>query len=148
MSDITTVEEVQAGDYTVRVAQTDDGSAWEAVVLSESGGSTNVGYGSKSGPGLMFTLPSVGSDDDTDDDAPLGPPVVAPHKWVAVGFAIEAYEWGQVNETPVDVNVGYKRSDEASEIDLLDAATMQTLNSHGTTFTGTWNPSGEDGESE
>lgn len=104
MTDITTVEEVSAGDYTVRVAQTDDGRAWEAVVISEGDDSTSR----TGGMAGLFTIAARSSSDDEDSEpGPLGPPVTAPHRWVAVGFAIEAYEWGEVGEEPVDVESGY-----------------------------------------
>lgn len=108
MTDITTIEEVQAEDYTVRVARTADGTAWEAVVISSDGTDTTT-------PGLQLPVslgysPNSTSDnsDDEDDTDPLGPPVTAPHRWVAIGFAIEAYEWDQINEEPVDVPDGYE----------------------------------------
>lgn len=107
MSDITTVETVEAGGYTVRVAHTDDGTAWEAVVVSEE-----VSSGSSSSPMttahmLTFSPSSDSSDDSDTDDAPIGTPATAPHKWVAVGFAIERYEWRQVGEETADVADGY-----------------------------------------
>lgn len=129
MSDITTVEEVQAEDYTVRVAQTADGSAWEAVVLSEdSGGSSGPSVGGMSGM-LVMSTGSDDTDDSEDDDAPVGPPVTAPHRWVAIGFAIEAYEWRQVDEDVVDVDDAYK----VTEIEDADLSISDGLQSPNTT---------------
>lgn len=111
MTDITTVEEVDAGEYTVRVAQTEDGAAWEAVVIGEGGSTSGSAPGGMAG---LFTIGYTPSSDDSEP-GPLGPPVTAPHRWVAVGFAIEAYEWGEVGEEPVDVQSGY----DTAEIDGL-----------------------------
>ncbi|QLH80997.1 hypothetical protein [Halosimplex pelagicum] len=139
-SDLATADEVDAGEYTVRVAQTDDGQAWEAIVLSaDSGGPSMQGM---AGMIAMTSLSKAGD----DGDEPLGPPVTAPHKWVAVGFAIEAYEWGQVGETPVDVDDGYDRvtvDGKPIEDASLEAVNL-TLDTHATTFSGSWSPGGDD----
>jgi hypothetical protein len=167
MSDITTVDEVQAGDYTVRVAQTDDGTAWEAVVLSEDSGGSAPSHGMA---GMLLTMHGPGggrrSDDSASDDGPLGPAVTAPHKWVAVGFAIEALEWREAGETPVDVADGYRAFESDATLTLTDADgdtediplsdadlrldpdTKRALSSHATTFSGSWGPSGGDDNGE
>lgn len=104
-SDITTIEEVEAGDYTVRVAHADTASGYEAVVIGHDEGSSQTATGP--GMGTLTFMTTVNTDDDSDNDEIDAPPVVAPHKWVAVGFAIEAYEWGQVNEETVDMDEAY-----------------------------------------
>jgi hypothetical protein len=118
MSDITTVEEVQAGAYTVRVAQTDDGTAWEAVVLSEDDADVSPGPHM----GMLFA-PGVGprSNSTESDSQPIGPPVTAPHRWVAIGFAIEAMQWQNVGSETVEVSEGYESVEvEGLNLDNLD----------------------------
>jgi hypothetical protein len=107
MADITTVETVTAGDYEVRVARTSDGQAWEAVVVDDSTGDPSPPSGLPMAGMVMMGAGTDTGGDDTDDDPPLGPPVTAPHRWVAVGFAIEAHEWGAIDESPVGVAEGY-----------------------------------------
>ncbi|WP_436933725.1 hypothetical protein [Halovenus marina] len=104
MTDITTIETVEAGDYSVRVGQSSDGTAYEAVVIDDGSGSTSRSdlFGHP-----LITLSSSSSDDDGEDVEPIGPPVTAPHRWVAVGFAIEAHEFGAIGEEPVDVEEAY-----------------------------------------
>lgn len=118
MTDITTIEEVEAGDYTVRVGHTDDGSAWEAVVLSEdssTGGTANWHTNL-----VMASMGHSSSSDDSDDETPIGPPATAPHKWVAVGFAIEAYEWRETEQETVDVSESYKMFGADAELCYVD----------------------------
>lgn len=138
MSDITTVEEVSAGDYQVRVAQTDDGAAWEAVVIGESGGGASMGMA-----GMMLGMPTPDSDDGGD---PLGPPVTAPHRWVAIGFAIEAYEWGEIGEETVSVPEGYQHLTvdgtpigELEDLSIGFDGDTERMFDHGKTFTGSFN---------
>lgn len=142
MSDITTIEEVDAGEYTVRVAQTDDGQAWEAVVVSEDGAS------SPNPTGMMVMLSNRTPDADDSDDAPVGTPVTAPHRWVAIGFAIEAYEWETVNEEPVDVPDGYERF--SADADGFEAAVdtdiIDTIEMNATAFSTGWTPDGDGDE--
>jgi hypothetical protein len=125
MSDITTIETVDAGEYTVRVGQTNDGTAWEAVVLSRSD--------NKPDRQLAFPHPVMNmapSTDETDETEPIGPAVTAPHRWVAIGFAIEALEWDDVNENPVGVGESYNtlrvNGEPIGEVDSvqLDADTI------------------------
>jgi hypothetical protein len=106
MTDITTIEEVSAGGYTVRVGRTGDGEGYEAVVLDEDGGSDTP---TKSLFGTPFA--PVDFNIDTDDAEPVtAPTVTAPHRWVAIGLAIEAYEWGEIDEAPLDPEAVYKWS--------------------------------------
>jgi len=91
-SDLTTVETVTAGDYEVRVAQTGDGRAWEAVVLTDDAGTSSLNSQ------IVFGHVSTGKRGGTESgDETAAPAVTAPHKWVAVGFAIEAFEWRQAD---------------------------------------------------
>lgn len=101
MVDIATVDKVEAGGHTIRVGHTEDGSAWEAGVVDES---SEV----NAAPGTPLFMRSILQQvqDDSDGD-PVGPIVEAPHKWVAVGFAIEAYEWAEVGEGTVPVEDAY-----------------------------------------
>jgi len=98
MTDITTIEEVQAGDYTVRVGQTGGGAGYRAVV-------TGTDSGRPTGMAGMIVMANESSIDTGDDDV-HAPAVTAPHRWVAVGLAIEAYEWDDIGESadaPSDV---------------------------------------------
>jgi len=91
-SDLTTVEEVEAGEYTVRVAQVDDGSGYEAVVLSKSSDSSDQLMTRMIGP--KFTL------DTSSDTEVSGTPVTATHRWLAIGLAIEVHKWDDEDITP------------------------------------------------
>lgn len=132
-SDLTTVETVTAGDYEVRVAQTSDGRAWEAVVLTDDAGASSLQ------PQTLFRhLPNGernrGGTESGGETA--APSVTAPHKWVAVGFAIERYEWGEVGEDTADTDAAYKMFAEDAEIDvtggpLMDPSTVRTLSENG-----------------
>jgi len=106
-SDLTTVDTVEAGDYTVRVARATDEAGYEAVVVEESSGT-----GPTPGKMLFFPTPAdlrtTDTSDDAEDETPLGPPVTAPHRWVAIGLAIEAYEWGEINEEAADTAEAYR----------------------------------------
>lgn len=115
-----TVETVAAEDYTVRVAQTADGAAWQAVVVETDTGSDGPSLG---GHPLLMMQAATNDDADADDAVPCGPTVTAPHRWVAIGFAIEAYEFGEIDEEPVSVPEGYDLAAIRAEMtpgDLLD----------------------------
>lgn len=146
MSDITTVEEVQAEDYTVRVAQTDDGTAWEAVVLSEDDPDVSPG------PRMaMIFAPGSGSRSNSTesgtDSQPIGPPVTAPHRWVAIGFAIEALEWQNVGGETVDMSECYELTEiKSADLSLEDELDEQRVFSEDadTEFSGSMTISTED----
>lgn len=145
-ADLTTVETVDAGEYRVRVAQTDDGAAWEAVVIDDDArrsGSSNSGTPSPIQYIQMGTAMKT-PDADDDGDAPIGQPVTAPHRWVAIGFAIEAYEWGQINETPEDVADAYEASDVAFLDD--DGSVLDVRSLDATEFSGSFTLGGADDE--
>lgn len=145
MTDITTVEEVSAEGYTVRVGQTDDGSAWEAVVLTDDSGDDNsVAVGM---PQLLMAAAGTDSD-DADDTAPVGPPVTAPHRWVAIGLAIEAYEFRESDDHPADADEVYALSAiESMDLELdTDADTTAMFDTVDQTFTGSFSLEGGDDE--
>jgi len=151
-SDLTTVKTVTAGDYEVRVAQTSDGRAWEAVVLTDDAGTSSMqslhsqmlsGYARFGGRG------GGGTESGGETAAPS---VTAPHKWVAVGFAIERYEWGEVGEDTADTDAAYKMFAEDAEIDvpggpLLDPGTVRTLAENGE-FSGSFTLDTGDGDTD
>lgn len=107
MTDIRTVETVTAGDHTVRVGHSDDGSMWEAVVLSDGSPSSR--------PGMLSVMAYVNDGSRSGDGDPKGPVVRAPHKWVAVGLAVEAYEWGEVGGEVEDAADCYGMAEGATE---------------------------------
>jgi len=131
MSDITTIEEVQAGNYTVRVGR--DGDGYEAVVIDKTSGST--GNFSSSPLGMASFTVSTSTSNDDDDDEVLGPPATAPHKWVAVGFAIEAYEWRQVCEETADVEDAYSMFADNVNLSTDSNGTARVFGSDGPTAT-------------
>ena len=102
-ADITTIDEVDAGSYTVRVGHAEDGYA--ATVI-DSGGSDLPNP--RSVGGMLAMMHADTTDDDSDEV--IAPAVTAPHKWVAVGLAIEAYEWreggGSINTDTESVYSG------------------------------------------
>lgn len=94
MIDINTVETVEAEDYTVRVGHGEQG--YEAVVLEEerqSGGFGGRGHPLMQGVMMVQMTRQTGPDQSNEEREPVGPVVEAPHRWVAIGLAIEAYEW-------------------------------------------------------
>lgn len=114
-SDLSTVEEVEAGEYTVRVAQADDGAAYEAVVVDDD---ATTGSSPPSAFGAAFLRPQMSvTSDDSDDETPIGTAVTAPHRWVAIGFAIEVYEWRQLGEETVDAEEAYERAEVLEELE-------------------------------
>lgn len=103
MTEIESVERVEAGGYTVRVGRSEEYPGWDAVVLEEPGpgGSGGSGGGPRltSTPVGMVLTTGSGGDGGGGEPDPGSPVVTAPHKWVAVGFAIEAHEWQPERET-------------------------------------------------
>jgi len=132
-SDITSIEEVEAGGYTVRVGKSDKAGAWEATVISEGS--------SDPSPQLAGMFMHINTTSTTDQrEVVEGPPVCAPHKWVAVGFAIEAYEWrgtGTDTETVPDTYDSVTLEDADIDADEL-AAELDA------DFPGPWDPDGSD----
>jgi len=93
MIDINTVETVEAEDYTVRVGHGEQG--YEAVVLEEeqrSGAARPGGHPFLTNMVVVQGGPGNSSQPDEERE-PMGPVVEAPHRWVAIGLAIEAYKW-------------------------------------------------------
>lgn len=85
MVDLTTVGEVEAGGYTVRVGRTE--GHYEATVIdTPSSGS------SKPNSFRMHFSMAITSTQDTGDEEIIAPVATAPHYWVAVGLAIESYQ--------------------------------------------------------
>lgn len=103
MTDIKSVDTVEAGGYTVRVGRSEEEAGWDAVVLSEGGSGSGAGLPSgltMSSTRMGMVMEPAGSGEGEEGaDEPDSPVVTAPHKWVAVGFAIEAHEWDGARET-------------------------------------------------
>jgi len=109
MIDINTVETVEAEDYTVRVGHGEQG--YEAVVLEEE--QQSRGSGGRGHPlmqGVMMVQMTRGQPSPPDEERkPMGPVVEAPHRWVAIGLAIEAYEWDEVGGDTVTTEEAYEQ---------------------------------------
>lgn len=105
MIDINTVETVEAEDYTVRVGHGEEG--YEAVVLEEE--QQSGGRGHPLMQGVMMVQMTRGPDQSNEEREPMGPVVEAPHRWVAIGLAIEAYEWAEVGEDAVTTEEAYEQ---------------------------------------
>lgn len=90
MIDINTIEKIEHSDYTVRVGSNDDG--YEAVVVTEGGGQEVNMH-----PFMQSAIVTASSEEEVQ-----APVVSAPHKHVAVGLAVDAYEWKQIDEDVTD----------------------------------------------
>ena len=152
-SDITSIEEVQAGDYTVRVGKAAKAGAWEATVISEGSSDPSPHM---AGMYLTFGASPKATPGDDSSAGVEGPPVCAPHKWVAVGFAIEAYEWRNT-DTEVSVKDGYEAATGESRPDVeppledadidADELAKELADSDaggGSDFPGPWDPEGNE----
>lgn len=117
MTDIATVEEVEAGGHTVRVGHTEDGS-WEAVVLEAP--DDDSGSRGLSGGHMAAMITFGGSSSPSKDKEPAGPVKEAPHKWVAVGFAIEAREWQEAGDSEVLAEVEEAYDEAEVSVDAED----------------------------
>jgi len=118
-ADLSTVETVTVEGYEVRVARTADGTAWQAVVTDADSSPDTTQL-----PGMLGMMATTSGSGDTSDADPDGPSVIAPHRWVAIGFAIEAYEWGEINESPGSVADAYGDVT-VNGTDLLDLNVME-----------------------
>lgn len=143
-ADLSTVETVSAEEHTVRVARTADGTAWQATAIDGDGGSASHSSGRLKTISIAAAISNNTPDSDDDADLP-GPTVTAPHRWVAIGFAIEAYEWGEVGEEPVGVHDGYATvsvDGETFDIESVDLEMSDGVPSWhrtgGETFTGSF----------
>lgn len=96
MTDLTTIEEVQAGGYTVRVGQNESGG-YDAVVIEAPGdGETTTSIE----PNSMFYSSGldVSFSKKNSESVDHAPAMTAPHRWVAVGYAIEAYQFAAIDD--------------------------------------------------
>ena len=117
MAEIDRVETARVGPYEVCVGPSDGG--WEAVVVSCGDAGEGMGledlFGGGGGdapaavpvPGVpgAFAVPEDGDGGSggSGPDADGAPVVEAPHKWVAAGLAVEAYEFDDDPDQPQSV---------------------------------------------
>lgn len=115
MADLNSVEEVEVEDYVVRVGKGPSG--YEAAVIGVSGVEKEK---KQMGSPFMYTMKTKQVTEDVD-----APVMIADHRWVAIGLAIEAYEWRQTDVEPSFDGLDRTNVSDIDAQDLIDAIEAQ-----------------------
>lgn len=117
MADLNSVEEVEVEDYVVRVGKSPTG--YEAAVIGVKGTEKEK---EQMGSPFMFTMKTKQVTEDVD-----APVMIAGHRWVAIGLAVEAYEWRHTNVEPSFDGLDETNVSDIDAEDLIEAIESQSV---------------------